>query len=136
MRNVPRGFPGNISCLSASRRSIENHQLHTHVVIHHHIYECRNMFKPEWGELDSYTAIKCCICSHLFPRAFHPYQGRIQEFAQEGRLLPSLSLPCPRLPPFPFPPFPSLLPSPTLPSLPFSYPFSPSPPLPSPSPWK
>jgi hypothetical protein len=27
IRNVPRGFPGSRSCLSASRRSIENHQL-------------------------------------------------------------------------------------------------------------
>lgn len=27
IRNVPRGFPGSISCLSASRRSIDIHQL-------------------------------------------------------------------------------------------------------------
>ena len=36
MRNVPRGFPGNISCLSASRRSIENHQLSSHTNAQRH----------------------------------------------------------------------------------------------------
>jgi len=29
MRKVPLGFPGNMSCLLASRRSYENHHLHT-----------------------------------------------------------------------------------------------------------
>jgi len=35
IRNVPRGFPGNMSCLSASRRSMANHQLRAHNGRHH-----------------------------------------------------------------------------------------------------
>lgn len=75
MRNVPLGLPGNRSCLSASRRSIENH----------HLQERRDMnpWWDNWAQHNHHTAI------HNFTRT---KSGRAKpSFHVQGQAMPVLN---------------------------------------------